>query len=169
MMSVWWSAAMSVTSRMLRLLDVSREESPRQVSEIARTVEVLTEQQNLLGQLLDEQAALRRVAILVAQGVAPSGILDCVAEEIARFSHVDTGQVLRFESDATVTLVAEFGSGAVRSPVNSNWPLEEDGLAARVWRTGRPARVDGCAQLPGDAFSSVGAPIIIGDRLWGSR
>jgi signal transduction histidine kinase len=166
-MSVWWSAAASVTSRILRLLDVSHDESPRQVSEIARTVEVLTEQQNLLEQLLDEQAALRRVATLVAQGVAPSGILDCVAEEIARLSHVDTGLVLRFESDATVTVVAEFGHGAVRSPVNSNWPLEEDSLAARVWRTGRSARVDGRAQLRWNALSSVGAPIIIGDQLWG--
>src|SRR5687767_9604880 len=102
----WWSVVTSMTLRMLRLLDVSREESERQVGEIARTVEVLTEQQKLLEQLLDEQAALRRVATLVAQGVAPSDILASVAEEIARISHVDAGLVIRFESDATVTVVA---------------------------------------------------------------
>ena len=172
---LWWSAVTSTTLRMLRLLDASREESQRQVSEIARTVEVLTEQQNLLEQLLDEQAALRRVATLVAQGVAPSDILTCVAEEIARILHVDTGLVIRFESDATVTVVAKFGTAAVRSPVNSNWPLEGDSVAARVWRTGRPARIDGYAHtsrptagtLPESAFSSVGTPIVIGDRLWG--
>jgi signal transduction histidine kinase len=151
---VWWSAVASTTSWVLRLLDVSREESPRQVSEIARTVEVLTEQQNLLEQLLDEQAAWRRVATLVARGVAPSDILACVAEEIARISHVDTGLVIRFEADATATVVARFGTAAVR--------LEEDGVAATVRRTGRPARIDG------SAFSSVGTPIVIGDRLWGA-
>jgi signal transduction histidine kinase len=54
-----WSAVASMAARMLRLLDVSREERPRQVSEIARTVEVLTQQQALLEQLLDEQADAR--------------------------------------------------------------------------------------------------------------
>jgi signal transduction histidine kinase len=167
----WWSAVTSTTMRMLRLLASSREDGRRQVSEIARTVEMLTEQQNLLEQLLDEQAALRRVATLVAQGVAPSDILTCVAEEIARFLHVDTGLVIRFESDATATVVAKAGPAAFpgtafpgtafHGEVNSNWRLEEDGVAARVWRTGRPTWVDE------GAFSSVGTPIVIGDRLWG--
>ncbi len=158
---LWWSAVTSTTVRMLRLLDVSREESRRQVSEIDRTVEMLTEQQHLLEQLLDEQAALRRVATLVAQGVAPDKILTCVAEEIARILHVDTGLVIRFEPDATATVVANFGTAAVRNPVNSKWPLGGDSIAARVWRSGRPTRVDE------RAFSSVGTPIVIGDRLWG--
>jgi signal transduction histidine kinase len=158
---LWWSAVTSTTVRMLRLLDVSREESRRQVSEIARTVEMLTEQQHLLEQLLDEQAALRRVATLVAQAVAPDKILTCVAEEIARILHVDTGLVIRFEPDATATVVANFGTAAVRNPVNSKWPLDGDGIAARVWRSGRSTRVDE------RAFSSVGTPIVIGDRLWG--
>jgi signal transduction histidine kinase len=160
---------------MLRLLDASREESQRQVSEIARTVEMLTAQQNLLEQLLDEQAALRRVATLVAQGVAPSDILACVAEEIARIPVVDTGLVIRFGSDATMTIVAKAGTAAVGSPVNSDWPLERDSVTARVWRTGRPARIDGGAHPSGPlaltpperALSSVGTPIVIGDRLWG--
>lgn len=154
----WWSSVTSMTLRMLRLLGASREESRRQVSEIARTVEMLTEQQSLLEQLLDEQAALRRVATLVAKGVDPSDILTCVAEEIARISHVDTGLVIRFEPDATATVVARFGAATDQRP------LEGDDVAARVRRTGRPARIDGDART---SFSSVGTPIVIGDQLWG--
>jgi signal transduction histidine kinase len=146
---------------MLRLLDVSREEGQRQVSEVARTIDVLTEQQNLLEQLLDEQEALRRVATLVAKGVAPSDILSCVAEEIARISHVDAGLVIRFEPDATMTVVATFGSAAVQGSANPDSLLDEDSVAAGVRRTGRPARIDG------RAHGSVGVPIVIGDRLWG--
>jgi len=43
---------------------------------------MLTQQHDLLEQLLDEQAALRRVATLVARGVDPADILASVAEEM---------------------------------------------------------------------------------------
>jgi signal transduction histidine kinase len=149
-MALWWSAVRSTTLRMVRLLDASREESRRQVSEIARTIDVLTEQQDLLEQLLEEQAALRRLATLVAKGVAPSEILARAAEEIARIFRIDVGLVIRFDADATTTVVAAFGTASVRRV--------DDGVAAVVRRTGRPARI-------GD--DAVGAPIVIGDRLWG--
>jgi signal transduction histidine kinase len=125
--------------------------------------------------LAEEQAALRRVATLVAKGEAPGVIFTRVAEEIARISHVDNGFVLRFEPDGTATVVAGCGSADVRMPVGSNWRLDGDSVTAQVFRTGRPARLDGYTQasgpiasaLPSTDFSSVGAPIVIGDRLWG--
>jgi signal transduction histidine kinase len=152
-MAPWWSAATSRTLRTLHLLAAAREESGRRVSEIARTIEVLTEQQDLLEQLLDEQAALHRIATLVARGRAPEEILGRAAEEIARISHVDSGFVIRFEPDATMTVVAGSGAGAVPS------------VAERVRRTGRPARIEADARAP--LSVGAGAPIVIGDRLWG--
>jgi signal transduction histidine kinase len=125
--------------------------------------------------LAEEQAALRRVATLVAKGEAPGAIFTRVAQEIARISHVDNAFVLRFEPDGTATVVASCGIADVRMPVGSNWTLEGDSVTAKVFRTGRPARMDGyryatgplAAALPSPEFSSAGAPIVIGGRLWG--
>jgi signal transduction histidine kinase len=126
--------------------------------------------------LADEQAALRRVATLVAKGEQPDVIFARVAEEIARISHVDNGFVLRFEPDGTVTVVANCGSIDVPMEVGSNWPLDGDSVAAKVFRTGRSARMDSyraasgaiAAAMPSADSSAVGAPIVIGDRLWGA-
>jgi signal transduction histidine kinase len=126
--------------------------------------------------LADEQAALRRVATLVAKGEQPGVIFMRVAEEIARISHVDNGFVVRFESDGTVTVVASCGRVDVPMRVGSNWLMDGDSVAARVFRTGRPARMDSyrdasgsiAAAMPSADFAGVGAPIVIGDRLWGA-
>ncbi|GAA5111694.1 GAF domain-containing protein [Pseudonocardia adelaidensis] len=125
--------------------------------------------------LADEQAALRRVATLVAKGERPDVIFRCVAEEIARISNVDNGFVLRFEPDATLTVVARSGSGHAPVEVGSDWPLRGDGIAARVFRTGRAVHLDSrrgppgwIAMAPDADFAGVGAPIVIGDRLWGA-
>jgi signal transduction histidine kinase len=164
--------------RMLSLLDAERAlrlESQRQGAENARLLARLTEHQELLERSAEEQASLRRVATLVAQGLAPDEIFTAVAAEIARVSNVDTGMVLRFEADATATVVAKCGTADIRMAVGSNWPLDGDSVTARVHRTGRPARMEGYGHtssaiakaLPGHEFSSAGAPIVIGDRLWG--
>jgi signal transduction histidine kinase len=126
--------------------------------------------------LADEQAALRRVAMLVAKGERSGVIFRSVAEEIARISHVDSGLVVRFEPDDTPTVVAS--SGRIDTPVQvgSKWPLEGDSVAATVFRTGRPARMDSyrgasvpiAEPRPSGDYSAVGAPIVIGDRLWGA-
>jgi len=126
--------------------------------------------------LAAEQAALRRVATLVAKGEKPGVIFTRVAEEIARISHVDNGFVLRFEPDDTLTVVASSGRVDVPMQLGSTWPLDGDSVAARVFHTGRPARMDSyhgaCGPIanamPSADFSAVGAPIVIGDRLWGA-
>jgi hypothetical protein len=56
-----------------------------------------------LGRLADEQAALRRVATLVARGADPSGLFAVVAEQVARVLHVPLVSVVRFEDDGTAT------------------------------------------------------------------
>jgi signal transduction histidine kinase len=126
--------------------------------------------------LAEEQAALRRVATLVAKGDKPAVIFQRVAEEIARISHVVNGFVLRFEPDDTATVVANCGRVDIPMPLGSNWPLEGDSVAAKVFHTGRPARMDSYRSasgpiarvIPNADFSAVGAPIVIGDRLWGA-
>jgi signal transduction histidine kinase len=117
--------------------------------------------------LADEQASLRRVATLVAQGLAPADIFAAVADEFARVFDVDAGFIARFEPDDTATMVATSGSFYdERAPLGSSWPLDDDTVRARVFRTGAPARTD--ETLPeGATKSTVGAPIVIGEKVWG--
>jgi signal transduction histidine kinase len=128
------------------------------------------------GALADEQAALRRVATLVAREAVPSRVFDAVADEVARLLGVDVASVARYEADATATVVAVVGSGAPWT-MGSNWPLEGDGVMARVFRTRGSTTVEGSEgasrELSDQARAAgirwgAGAPILLGDRLWGA-
>jgi signal transduction histidine kinase len=130
--------------------------------------------QTEIERLAEEQAALRRVATLVARGIPPEQVFAAVAEGIGRVLNAEAAAVIRFEADATGTVLATSGDASFW-PIGSNWVLE--GVAARVYRTRRPARMDGYGQVPGELTemarriggrSRVGAPIIIDDRLWGA-
>ena len=168
----------SMALRVLSLLDAERalrRESELRGAENARLFARLADHQELLERSAEEQASLRRVATLVALGLAPDEIFTAVAAEIARISNVDTGMVLRFEADGTATVVAKCGTADIRMAVGSNWALDGDSVTARVFRTGRPARMESYGDaagpiaraFPRPEFASAGAPIAIGDRLWG--
>jgi PAS domain S-box-containing protein len=128
------------------------------------------------GRLVEEQASLRRVATLVARGTRPADVFAAVAEEVGRVIEVDSTSVVRYEADETITVVAISGEN-ILTPVGSNWTLEGESIASRVFRTGRPARMNSfngaggvLAELARELGrrSAVGAPIIVDDRLWGA-
>ena len=129
-----------------------------------------------LGRLADEQAALRRVATLVARGAPPAEVFATVVEEVGRLLGTDLATLGRYEPDGTVTTVARWSREGDPPPVGMRYPIEEGTLSALVWRTGRPARVDSYADVPGPLAagarqfgirSSVGCPITVQGRLWG--
>ncbi|XUL87379.1 PAS domain-containing sensor histidine kinase [Streptomyces galilaeus] len=96
-----------------------------------------------------EQTALRRVATLVARGVPPHEVFSEVADQVGKVLSSGSAAVLRYGADGTATVV-----GSARSPAVE----AETAAAAEVARTARPARVG----------RSVGAPIVLDDRLWGA-
>ena len=125
-----------------------------------------------IGRLAEEQAALRRVATLVAKGTQPDEVFAAVAEEIGRILDAQVACILRYEADATGTVMATWGDASFW-PAGSNWALED--LGAQVFRTRRAARIDSRRPLAGEdsemaerIASRVAAPIIINDRLWGA-
>ena len=61
----------------------------------------LHESRDQLGVLAEQQAALRRVATLVARGASPSEVFSAVADELARVLHVVNAGLLRYEPDGT--------------------------------------------------------------------
>jgi signal transduction histidine kinase len=128
--------------------------------------------------LLDEQAALRRVAVLVASDPEPQQVFDLVCEEVATVLGVEGTNLTRFEDDGTQTVLAGWSTGgAPIFPVGPGVPLEGDSAVAKVSRSGRPERVDDYSKVSGELAeriraagiaSSVAAPIMCAGRLWGA-
>jgi signal transduction histidine kinase len=129
------------------------------------------------GLLAQEQAALRRVATLVAREADPSDVFAQVAEEVALLLGVGSVFMHRFEADGGDTLVASWGEldGAV--PVGTRLNPPPQSITAIVRRTGRPIRNDDFAntgwrlaayERTPDVRSAVGSPIVVDGQLWGS-
>jgi GAF domain-containing protein/ketosteroid isomerase-like protein len=144
-------------------------------TEIVATAISNTEARAQVGRLADEQAALRRVATLVARGVAPEDVFEAVTEELGRLLPVDFAVIGRYEADATVIVIAAWGPTTVGFPVGTRWDLEGDNLARLVLETGRPARIDDYADASGQlggasresgVRSSVAVPITLEGRVW---
>src|SRR3984957_690640 len=89
--------------------------------------------------LAAEQAALRRLATLVARGVEPLEVFGAVAEEMRRCVPADTAGLWRFETDGEMTKVAAADPEALaRWPVGTRTPVESNPIASLILRTGRP-------------------------------
>jgi signal transduction histidine kinase len=140
--------------------------------------------------LADEQAALRRVATLVARGVPPDEVFAAVAEEVGLLiPSSETTVMLRYEADGTVTVMALWAVGNGREAIKATSnelgidfqpgvrvPLDDVSVPALVLRTKRPARMDDREQLTGPIAAvnraaavrfAAGAPIVVDGRLWG--
>jgi signal transduction histidine kinase len=132
-----------------------------------------------LERLLKEQAALRRVAMLVARDAPARVIFESVCEEVAAVLGVTTTNLVRYEDDGTASVVGAWAQeGAPLMPVASvPLPLDGGTVAPRVQRSGRTVRIDDYGGLD-DALalrlrevgirSAVGAPIVVAGRLWGA-
>ncbi|MGH3099457.1 MAG: sensor histidine kinase, partial [Thermoleophilia bacterium] len=127
--------------------------------------------------LADEQAALRRVATLVARESPATEVLAAVAEDVSRLLGGLITYINRYEADETVTAMAAWGDHAVIAGVGTRMSLEGDSISARVFRTGRPARIEDVPHAGGPIGSTarvrgiqaaVGVPIVVDGRLWGS-
>src|SRR5215208_2622128 len=128
--------------------------------------------------LLAEQSALRRVATLVAVDPEPRRLFDSVCLELGRVLGVDSTDMLRYEQDGTATVVGAWtASGAPSFPVGTSVPVEGQTVTAKLYRSGRPERVDDYSRVGGELAarlrasgirSAVGAPIKVAGRLWGA-
>jgi signal transduction histidine kinase len=130
-----------------------------------------------LERLAGEQAALGRIATLVAQGSEPRTVFVAVAEEAARLLGVNAVSLTRLDAEANM-LTKIFGTHGQRSPVpdGTTWPVSDCPEGALVLQTGRPSRIDDWTTLPGPVAArhvaegfgqAVAAPIIIDGATWG--
>jgi PAS domain S-box-containing protein len=131
-----------------------------------------------LATFADEQAALRRVATLVAQGVPPPAVFAAVVEEVGQVLGTDSASMGRYEPDGGITVVGTWGRSGVHPflSVGTRLPFGGRNIHSQVFQTCQPARLDrwgedaGPALVPALAAGvrvSVGAPITVEGQLWG--
>jgi signal transduction histidine kinase len=146
-------------------------------TELVATAIASTQARMELHAFADEQAALRRVATLVARGVPSAEIFSAVSAEVTRLFRAQAG-VLRFEhEDPAVVFVGV--SQEIDLPVGTRWEFQDGMASAEVYRTGRSARVDAMDWLSAGGpvagtarrlgiVSNVGSPIVVEGHLWGA-
>ena len=126
--------------------------------------------------LANEQAALRRVATLVAEGAPPPDVFAAVARELGQLLGVDMTTLARWEQDGMVSNVGGWAADGAPAPVGSRVPLDGAPVSRLVYESGHPVRLDDYEQASDEVAemiqrlgirSSVGAPIIVDGQPWG--
>jgi PAS domain S-box-containing protein len=171
---VWGAMSADSTNRVP--LPDQIEDRLAEFAELVATAISNTASRAELARLADQAAALRRVATLVARGVPPPDVFSAVAREVGLLLGVDWTHMARYESDGTSTGVAGWSTAGDQIPVGTRVNLEGESVGGLVLRTGRPARLRDYENASGHAAalgrarglrSSVGAPIVVDQRLWG--
>jgi PAS domain S-box-containing protein len=131
-----------------------------------------------IGQLAQEQRALRRVATLVASEASPERVFTAVSAECARVLGVNASAVFRFQGDDTATIVGRHTRDDVGTfAIGERIPATEESTIGRVLRTAAPARIDDWTAAAGDVAdrvlqagyrSTASAPILVAGNIWGA-
>jgi signal transduction histidine kinase len=130
-----------------------------------------------LERVADEQAALRRIATLVAAGATEADLAAAVSSEVGALFGAQSASVVRWDGD-TIRVI---GSWALESvdvrPAGAVLTYGGDTLAARVVETAAPARIDSVDDLKTEFGrrrwaelgwqASIGAPIMVDRKVWG--
>ncbi len=131
-----------------------------------------------LGRLAEEQAALRRVAVLVAQQPSPSEVFTAVTQAVGLLLDADLAVLHVFAGDGKATAIASWSGDGPILPIGTRFPLDGDNLTARIFASGAPARLysddEAWKRAETDSArslgmrSAVGAPILVEGKLWGA-
>jgi signal transduction histidine kinase len=166
---------MIVASTRERVLLPGTEYRLAEFTKLIATTIANTQARQEVSALADEQAALRRVATLVARGEPPRGVFAAVAQEVGQLLPADLTLIGRY-GDGMLTGLAEWRATGEPVPAGGRASLGGRNVTEVVYRTGRPARLDSYADASGDLAaeardrgisSLVGAPISVEGRLWG--
>jgi len=149
-------------------------------TELVATAVANTQARVELRRFAEQQAALRRVATLVARAASAEEVFTAVTAEVGQLLEVDITVLVRYDLDDMITIVGTWTSagGAPPSPVGSRFKVGGRNVTTLVVRTGQPARTDyaetgasgpiGISATDGWGLrSSSGAPISVDGRLWG--
>jgi signal transduction histidine kinase len=146
-------------------------------TELVATAIANTQAHEDLQRLADEQAALRRVATLVAQGADSQVVFDAVCVETGRLLDATTVNLAHFSDDGFNETVAGWSLRNVHVPTGTRLPLEGSTVNSLVRDTAAPGRYDSYDGTSGELAaqlrelgirSEVGAPVVIEGHVWGA-
>jgi GAF domain-containing protein len=169
---------MFVASTREELLPAGTEARLAGFTELAATAIANAQARLELRGFAEEQAALRRVATLVARAMPPGEVFAAVTAEAGQLLKADVTAMGRYDPDGAVTLVAVSGGtdAAVAALVGTRVSLSGRNVSTLVFKTGRPARIDEWGDVAGPSGdlarelgirSAVGVPVSVGGRMWG--
>ncbi|MGZ4270287.1 MAG: GAF domain-containing sensor histidine kinase [Solirubrobacteraceae bacterium] len=124
----------------------------------------------------DEQAALRRVATLVARGAPRQAVFDAVCEETGRLLDATNVNLAHFSPEGLNVTMAGWSVRGNHVPTGTRLPLEGETINVIIRRTGAPARVDSYEGVEGELAAllrrlgvrcEVGAPVVVDGAVWG--
>ena len=170
----YWGVALAATSR--EDFPAGTESRMSDFMGLAATAIANARAEQELRELANTQAALRRLAMLVARGEPPEAVFAAATREALRHFGNGTARMIRYELDGTATLLANEGTTGPHVRVGQRWEsYPPTGLTATVQRTGQAARVDDYREIPGGEQylgeglrSAVAVPIHVDGRLWGA-
>jgi signal transduction histidine kinase len=145
-------------------------------TELVATAIANAEARHEVATLADEQASLRRVATLVAEGARPPEVFAAVTQELGQLLGVDSTHLARYEPDKTASNVGSWSAQGTNVPVGTRIPLDNTTVTGLVHESGQPERLHDYEQIPGEIAdmarglgiqSSVGVPITVDGRPWG--
>jgi signal transduction histidine kinase len=152
-------------------------ERTAEFTELVATALANTESRNEITHLAERQAALRRVATLVAHGAPPAEVFEAVVTEIGQlFPEAKAAALSRYEPDDMLTMIGKWSWTDGYDQVGARYPLAAGTVGSLIDETHQPGRVDvdaeGFDSLPAVIrdlgwVSVVGAPILVEGRLWG--
>ena len=131
-----------------------------------------------LRSLADQQAALRRVATVVAAEAEQGHVFAVVTEEVGRLLKAATCNMVRYEPGDEAVVAGAWSTGGVSAvPLGTRVALDAPTVATLIRRSEQPERVDSYEGMGGSTVdllrelgfrSTVGAPIKLAGRLWGA-
>jgi PAS domain S-box-containing protein len=128
--------------------------------------------------LAAEQAALRRVATLIAEGAEPERVFQSVTSEVGKLFGAQTTNMVQYRPEGTsATLLGGWTAGVATIAPGTVLELDGEAAISQIRETGRPVRIDDYTQLSGElaaqvrelgARAAVAAPIMVQGYLWGA-
>jgi signal transduction histidine kinase/putative methionine-R-sulfoxide reductase with GAF domain len=170
---VW--GVMLVATQRERPFPIGDEERLAQFTDLVATAVSNAQSHDAARQFGEEQAALGRVATLVAAGAAPEKVFTAVVGEVSSLLGLERIELVRYDGDGEGTVIAATGEHPF--PAGTTWSLDDPSVMATVARTKRGARIDDYSVLDGEIArvargagfrSAIGAPITVEGRLWGA-
>jgi signal transduction histidine kinase len=169
-----WGALVAATDREDGLPGGTETQLAR-FTDLVATAISNTESRDGLRKLAVEQAALLRVAGLVAREAPPAELWAAVCAEVAQVFDLPWVELARYDGDDSATVIGAAGHHPFS--VGTRWTLDGPSVMQLVRSSGRPSRIDDYRELAGTIADvaraggirgAIGAPVVVDGATWGA-